>query len=175
MNSTKIFVDSINAIVKLSSEMPAPKQEWHANWDDVAITAIISFFVAFTVIMCFKEYRALIHGHIYFSLTQEEEKRKWEKEDKRRKQELEILDREYKRKQDLIVQKLNLFNELCYNLELIKEVNDGKEFQKYVKRLKGLSSVEIKRYISELNKELGIQDTETKAEDSDNANAENND
>lgn len=42
MDSTKVFIDSIYAVVNLSSAVPAPKQECWTNWDKVAIVAIIA-------------------------------------------------------------------------------------------------------------------------------------
>lgn len=42
MDSTKVFVDSIYAVVKIQSEVPAKEHGCTNNWDDVAIVAIIA-------------------------------------------------------------------------------------------------------------------------------------
>ena len=39
MDSTRVVVDSIKAVVSYSSEVQVPKQEWYANWDKVAVVA----------------------------------------------------------------------------------------------------------------------------------------
>lgn len=190
MDSTKVFVDSIKAVVSYSSEVPTSIQECQTNWLDVAIVAIICFSVIAIVAICVFGYKCIKKQESESLLASDKEKRKSEKEAKEYKQSTEILDREYrrqievedreykhkieledreyKRNQDLITKKLHFLNELCYELKNTREVCDGKESEKNTKVLKGFDSDEIKLYKSELNKALGI--SENNSEMSNNGN-----
>lgn len=67
MDSTRVVVDSIKAVVSYSSEVQVPKQEWFANWDKVAVVAIIAIAIAYTITKCMEMYltykrsRQLLH------------------------------------------------------------------------------------------------------------------
>ena len=168
MDSTKVFVDSTKAVVSYSSEVPASIQECQTNWIDVAIVAIICFSVIAIVAICVFGYKCIKKQESESLLASDKEKRKSEEEAKEYKYKIELEDREYKRNQDLITKKLHFLNELCYELKNTREVCDGKESEKNTKVLKGFDSDEIKLYISELNKALGISENNSEMSNNDN-------
>lgn len=168
MDSTKVFVDSMNAVIKFSSENPAIKHECNANWADVAIVAIICFSVIAIVAICVFGYKCIKKQESESLLASDKEKRKSEEEAKEYKYKIELEDREYKRNQDLITKKLHFLNELCYELKNTREVCDGKESEKNIKVLKGFNSDEINLYRSELNKALGISENNSEMSNNDN-------
>lgn len=133
MDSTRVFVDSINAVVKLSSEVPAAKQEWYANWDNVAIVAIISLSLIAITYIIINGYKDIKKQASDSQI--ESENKKWErdKNEKASKRQVELQER-----------KLNLLKECCY-VE-IKATDDKKE-----KKLKAYNSEEVKGYLNELN------------------------
>lgn len=133
MDSTRVFVDSINAVVKLSSEVPAAKHEWYDNWDNVAIVAIISFSLIEITKIITNGYKEIKKQASDSQLNMDNEK--WEREKKEKAE---------KRKVELQEKKLNLLNEYCY---VETKATDGKK----EKNLKAYNSEEVKEYLNELN------------------------
>lgn len=156
MDSTKVFVDSISAVVKFSSEFPVTRQECNANWEDVAIVAIISVSVIIIAAICVSGYKCIKGQEIDARHQSEKDKREREKEDK-----------EYKQKMAQNDMKLNLLKELCYDEierfdeEIESETKKEKEeetesvhkkaIKKKDKKLKAYNSDEVQTYLKELN------------------------
>lgn len=126
MDSTKVFVDSINAVVKYSSEVQAPKQEWYANWDSVAVVAIIAFAIVYTITKCLEMYIAYKKEEVSTESSREKEKRKWDVEDRKLKQETELENTKFERLKEL--EKLDKRYTDIYNkalgIEIPKDTND---------------------------------------------------
>lgn len=101
MDSTKVFVDSINAVIKFSSDIPAPKQEWYANWDNVAVVAIIAFAMTYTITKCVDMYFAHKKDVSSNTMSIEKEKREWEVEDRKQKQNAELKSMRFERLKEL--------------------------------------------------------------------------
>ena len=132
MDCTRVVVDSIKAVVSYSSEVQVPKQEWYANWDKVAVVAIIAIAIAYTITKCMEMYLTYKKEQATTTSSRESNKREWEVEDRKQKQDAELKER-----------KLNLLKEFCYYE--IKAFDGNKD-----KKLKAHDSEEVKKYLDEL-------------------------
>lgn len=118
MDSTKVVVDSIKAVVSYSSEAPASIQECQTNWLDVAIVGIICFSVIAIVAICVFGYKCIKEQESKSLLNSDIEKWRREKEEQKDKQRAELLRL-----------KLDRFKELDksiggeYIKEITKEIN----------------------------------------------------
>lgn len=114
MDSTKVFVDSIKAVVSYSSEVPTSIQECQTNWLDVAIVAIICFSVIAIVAICVFGYK-WIKKQESDSLL-DSDNAKWRRENEERKD---------KQRAELLRLKLDRLKELDKSIdgEYIKEIN----------------------------------------------------
>ncbi|MCM1510953.1 MAG: hypothetical protein NC116_09595 [Clostridium sp.] len=133
MDSTKVIVDSIKAVISCSTECSAPKQEWYANWDSVAIVAIISLSLIAIVNICIEGSKSIKEQESKSRKESDDTKREREKEDYKNRREAELKER-----------KLNLLKECCYEET---KTSDGKK----EKKLKAYNSAEITKYLEELN------------------------
>lgn len=156
MDSTKVFVDSIKAVISYSSEVLASTQKCQTNWLDVAIVAIICLSVIAIVSICVCGYKCIKKQEIDSRNQSENDKREWEKEDKISKQKMALND-----------MKLNFLKELCYDeietideeiesetkkeKEEVKESVHKKTNNKKDKKLKAFISEEVQSYLKELN------------------------
>lgn len=91
MDSTKVFVDSMNAVIKFSSENPAIKHECNANWADVAIVAIICLSIIAIVAICVFGYKCIKKQESKSLLDLDNAKWRRENEEKKDKQRAELL------------------------------------------------------------------------------------
>lgn len=91
MDSTKVFVDSIKAVVSYSSEVPASIQECQTNWLDVAIVAIICFSVIAIVAICVFGYKCIKKQESDLLLNSDNAKWRREKDEQKDKQRAELL------------------------------------------------------------------------------------
>lgn len=91
MDSTKVFVDSMNAVIKFSSENPAIKHECNANWADVAIVAIICLSIIAIVAICVFCYKCIKKQESKSLLYLDNAKWRRENEEKKDKQRAELL------------------------------------------------------------------------------------
>lgn len=91
MDSTKVFVDSIKAVVSYSSEVPASIQECQTNWLDVAIVAIICFSVIAIVTICVFGYKCIKKQESDLLLDSDNAKWRREKDEQKDKQRAELL------------------------------------------------------------------------------------
>lgn len=114
MDSTKVFVDSIKAVVSYSSEVPASIQECQTNWLDVAIVAIICFSVIAIVAICVFGYKCIKKQESDSLL--DSDNAKWRRENEERKD---------KQRAELLRLKLDRLKELDKSIdgEYIKEIN----------------------------------------------------
>lgn len=143
MESTKVFVDSINAVVKLSPEILAPKQEWYSNWDDVAIIATICLAISITTIKCLEKYFEHIKSRSTDEWNHVSQRREWDIDDKNRKRVSELLD-----------MKLSFQKEFCYNHPEVKSIVDGKETTKKEKVLKSSDDADVQKYIENIGEAI---------------------
>ena len=120
MDSTKVFVDSINAVVKFSSESPTTKQEWYENWTDVVVVAIIAFAMTYTITKCMEMYLTYKKEQATTTSSRENNKREWEVEDRKQKQDAELKSMKYERLKEL--EKLDEKYTAVYNKELGIEI-----------------------------------------------------
>lgn len=116
MDSTRVVVDSIKAVVSYSSEVQVPKQEWYANWDKVAVVAIIAIAIAYTIIKCMEMYLAYKKEQASTILSRESNKREWEVEDRKQKLDAELKSMKLERLKEL--EKLEKKYTEVYNKEL---------------------------------------------------------
>lgn len=114
MDSTKVFVDSIKAVVSYSSEVSASIQECQTNWLDVAIVAIICFSVIAIVAICVFGYKCIKKQESDSLL--DSDNAKWRRENEERKD---------KQRAELLRLKLDRLKELDKSIdgEYIKEIN----------------------------------------------------
>lgn len=133
MDSTKVFVDSIKAVVSYSSENVSMRQECHANWADVTVVAIICLSIIAIVGILVFGYKCIKKQEIDARDQSEKDKRDWV-----------MKENENKRNAELKERKLNLLKDFCYD-EI--EASDGKKD----KKLKAYNSEEVQKYIDELN------------------------
>lgn len=118
MDSTKVFVDSIKAVVSYSSEVPTSIQECQTNWLDVAIVAIICLSVVLIVKIFVNGYECIKEQESKSLLNSDIEKWRREKDEQKDKQRAELLRL-----------KLDRFRELDksiggeYIKEITKEIN----------------------------------------------------
>lgn len=114
MDSTRVFVDGIKAVVSYSSEVPVAGQECQTNWLDVAIVAIICLSVIAIVAICVFGYKSIAEQKSESLLKSN--KAKWENERE---------DKEDKKRAELLRLKLDRLKELDKSIggEYIKEIN----------------------------------------------------
>lgn len=125
MDSTRVVVDSIKAVVSYSSEVQVPKQEWYANWDKVAVVAIIAISIAYTITKCMEMYLTYKKEQATTTSSRESNKREWEVEDRKQKQDAELRSMKLERLKAL--EKLDKKYTEVYNIELgIKVSEDTK-------------------------------------------------
>lgn len=122
MDSTKVVVDSIKAVVSYSSEVQVPKQEWYANWDKVAVVAIIAIAIAYTITKCMEMYLTYKKEQATTTSSRESYKREWEVEDRKQKQDAELRSMKLERLKAL--EKLDKKYTEVYNIELGIKVSE---------------------------------------------------
>ena len=122
MDSTRVVVDSIKAVVSYSSEVQVPKQEWYANWDKVAVVAIIAIAIAYTITKCMEMYFTYKKEQATTTSSRESNKREWEVEDRKQKQDAELRSMKLERLKAL--EKLDKKYTEVYNIELGIKVSE---------------------------------------------------
>ena len=122
MDSTRVVVDSIKAVVSYSSEVQVPKQEWYANWDKVAVVAIIAIAIAYTITKCMEMYFTYKNEQATTTSSRESNKREWEVEDRKQKQDAELRSMKLERLKAL--EKLDKKYTEVYNIELGIKVSE---------------------------------------------------
>ena len=122
MDSTRVVVDSIKAVVSYSSEVQVPKQEWYANWDKVAVVAIIAIAIAYTITKCMEMYFTYKKEQASTTSSRESNKREWEVEDRKQKQDAELRSMKLERLKAL--EKLDKKYTEVYNIELGIKVSE---------------------------------------------------
>lgn len=122
MDSTRVVVDSIKAVVRYSSEVQVPKQEWYANWDKVAVVAIIAIAIAYTITKCMEMYLTYKKEQATTTSSRESNKREWEVEDRKQKQDAELRSMKLERLKAL--EKLDKKYTEVYNIELGIKVSE---------------------------------------------------
>ena len=122
MDSTRVVVDSIKAVVSYSSEVQVPKQEWYANWDKVAVVAIIAIAIAYTITKCMEMYLTYKKEQATTTSSRESNKRSWEVEDRKQKQDAELRSMKLERLKAL--EKLDKKYTEVYNIELGIKVSE---------------------------------------------------
>ena len=122
MDSTRVVVDSIKAVVSYSSEVQVPKQEWYANWDKVAVVAIIAIAIAYTITKCMEMYLTYKKEQASTTSSRESNKREWEVEDRKQKQDAELRSMKLERLKAL--EKLDKKYTEVYNIELGIKVSE---------------------------------------------------
>lgn len=122
MDCTRVVVDSIKAVVSYSSEVQVPKQEWYANWDKVAVVAIIAIAIAYTITKCMEMYFAYKKEQATTTSSRESNKREWEVEDRKQKQDAELRSMKLERLKAL--EKLDKKYTEVYNIELGIKVSE---------------------------------------------------
>ncbi len=122
MDSTRVVVDSIKAVVSYSSEVQVPKQEWYANWDKVAVVAIIAIAIAYTITKCMEMYLTYKKEQATTTSSRESNKREWEVEDRKQKQDAELRSMKLERLKAL--EKLDKKYTEVYNIELGIKVSE---------------------------------------------------
>ena len=122
MDSTRVVVDSIKAVVRYSSEIQVPKQEWYANWDKVAVVAIIAIAIAYTITKCMEMYLTYKKEQATTTSSRESNKREWEVEDRKQKQDAELRSMKLERLKAL--EKLDKKYTEVYNIELGIKVSE---------------------------------------------------
>ena len=122
MDSTRVVVDSIKVVVSYSSEVQVPKQEWYANWDKVAVVAIISIAIAYTITKCMEMYFTYKKEQATTTSSRESNKREWEVEDRKQKQDAELRSMKLERLKAL--EKLDKKYTEVYNIELGIKVSE---------------------------------------------------
>lgn len=123
MDSTRVVVDSIKTVVSYSSEVQVPKQEWYANWDKVAVVAIIAIAIAYTITKCMEMYFTYKKEQATTTSSRESNKREWEVEDRKQKQDAELRSMKLERLKAL--EKLDKKYTEVYNIELGIKVSEG--------------------------------------------------
>ena len=122
MDCTRVVVDSIKAVVSYSSEVQVPKQEWYANWDKVAVVAIIAIAIAYTITKCMEMYFTYKQEQATTTSSRESNKREWEVEDRKQKQDAELRSMKLERLKAL--EKLDKKYTEVYNIELGIKVSE---------------------------------------------------
>ena len=122
MDSTRVVVDSIKAVVSYSSEVQVPKQEWYANWDKVAVVAIIAIAIAYTITKCMEMYLTYKKEQATTTSSRESNKREWEVEDRKQKPDAELRSMKLERLKAL--EKLDKKYTEVYNIELGIKVSE---------------------------------------------------
>ena len=122
MDSTRVVVDSIKVVVSYSSEVQVPKQEWYANWDKVAVVAIIAIAIAYTITKCMEMYFTYKKEQATTTSSRESNKREWEVEDRKQKQDAELRSMKLERLKAL--EKLDKKYTEVYNIELGIKVSE---------------------------------------------------
>ena len=122
MDSTRVVVDSIKVVVSYSSEVQVPKQEWYANWDKVAVVAIIAIAIAYTITKCMEMYFTYKKEQATTTSSRESNKREWEVEDRKQKQDAELRCMKLERLKAL--EKLDKKYTEVYNIELGIKVSE---------------------------------------------------
>ena len=122
MDSTRVVVDSIKAVVSYSSEVQVPKQEWYANLDKVAVVAIIAIAIAYTITKCMEMYLTYKKEQATTTSSRESNKREWEVEDRKQKQDAELRSMKLERLKAL--EKLDKKYTEVYNIELGIKVSE---------------------------------------------------
>ena len=122
MDCTRVVVDSIKAVVSYSSEVQVPKQEWYANWDKVAVVAIIAIAIAYTITKCMEMYLTYKKEQATTTSSRESNKREWEVEDRKHKQDAELRSMKLERLKAL--EKLDKKYTEVYNIELGIKVSE---------------------------------------------------
>ena len=122
MDSTRVVVDSIKAVVSYSSEVQVPIQEWYANWDKVAVVAIIAIAIAYTITKCMEMYFTYKKEQATTTSSRESNKREWEVEDRKQKQDAELRSMKLERLKAL--EKLDKKYTEVYNIELGIKVSE---------------------------------------------------
>ena len=122
MDTTRVVVDSIKAVVSYSSEVQVPKQEWYANWDKVAVVAIIAIAIAYTITKCMEMYLTYKKEQATTTSSRESNKREWEVEDRKQKQDAELRSMKLERLKAL--EKLDKKYTEVYNIELGIKVSE---------------------------------------------------
>ena len=122
MDCTRVVVDSIKAVVSYSSEVQVPKQEWYANWDKVAVVAIIAIAIAYTITKCMEMYLTYKKEQATTTSSRESNKREWEVEDRKQKQDAELRSMKLERLKAL--EKLDKKYTEVYNIELGIKVSE---------------------------------------------------
>lgn len=122
MDCTRVVVDSIKAVVSYSSEVQVPKQEWYANWDKVAVVAIIAIAIAYTITKCMEMYFTYKKEQATTTSSRESNKRSWEVEDRKQKQDAELRSMKLERLKAL--EKLDKKYTEVYNIELGIKVSE---------------------------------------------------
>ena len=122
MDSTRVVVDSIKAVVSYSSEVQVPKQEWYANLDKVAVVAIIAIAIAYTITKCMEMYLTYKKEQATTTSSRESNKREWEVEDRKHKQDAELRSMKLERLKAL--EKLDKKYTEVYNIELGIKVSE---------------------------------------------------
>ena len=122
MDSTRVVVDSIKVVVSYSSEVQVPKQEWYANWDKVAVVAIIAIAIAYTITKCMEMYFTYKMEQATTTSSRESNKREWEVEDRKQKQDAELRSMKLERLKAL--EKLDKKYTEVYNIELGIKVSE---------------------------------------------------
>lgn len=122
MDCTRVVVDSIKAVVSYSSEVQVPKQEWYANWDKVAVVAIIAIAIAYTITKCMEMYLTYKKEQASTTSSRESNKREWEVEDRKQKQDAELRSMKLERLKAL--EKLDKKYTEVYNIELGIKVSE---------------------------------------------------
>lgn len=122
MDCTRVVVDSIKAVVSYSSEVQVPKQEWYANWDKVAVVAIIAIAIAYAITKCMEMYFTYKKEQATTTSSRESNKREWEVEDRKQKQDAELRSMKLERLKAL--EKLDKKYTEVYNIELGIKVSE---------------------------------------------------
>lgn len=122
MDCTRVVVDSIKAVVSYSSEVQVPKQEWYDNWDKVAVVAIIAIAIAYTITKCMEMYFTYKKEQATTTSSRESNKREWEVEDRKQKQDAELRSMKLERLKAL--EKLDKKYTEVYNIELGIKVSE---------------------------------------------------
>ena len=122
MDCTRGVVDSLKAVVSYSSELQVPKQEWYANWDKVAVVAIIAIAIAYTITKCMEMYFTYKQEQATTTSSRESNKREWEVEDRKQKQDAELRSMKLERLKAL--EKLDKKYTEVYNIELGIKVSE---------------------------------------------------
>ena len=122
MDCTRVVVDSIKAVVSYSSEVQVPKQEWYANWDKLAVVAIIAIAIAYTITKCMEMYFTYKQEQATTTSSRESNKREWEVEDRKQKQDAELRSMKLERLKAL--EKLDKKYTEVYNIELGIKVSE---------------------------------------------------